>query len=164
MTPVLPGRVGRRRIGAAIALLAVIVAGLLTHLLVPGSAATDIAGDALYAAAAYLAIVVLAPRLRLLTVACLAAVWCIAVELFQLTGVPLAVGARFSPAFLVLGSTFAVRDLVVYVVAVVALAAGDAAVLRSGVGGSPWGGETPESPVDRTSLDAGVAQPPRRDR
>lgn len=147
MTPSDPDsrRRGRRRIGAALALLVVIAAGLLIHLLLPGSIVTDIAGDALYAAAAYLAIVVLAPRLRLLTVGGLAAVWCIVVELFQLTGVPLAVGARFPPAFLLLGSAFDARDLVVYVVAVAALTGADAAVSRFGAGGIDSRGVSPRS-------------------
>lgn len=107
-----------RRVGAAIALAAVIAAGLAVHLVLPDSAATDIAGDALYAVAAYAAIVLLAPRLTPPLVAAIAATWCVAVELFQLTGVPLALGGWFPPAMLLLGTVFDARDLIVYVAAV----------------------------------------------
>ncbi len=118
----LPWRPQARRLTAAGLLLLTVVAGLAVHSLAPDGAASDIAGDALYAVAAYLAAVVVLPRLRPRTVALIAAAWCTAVELFQLTGVPLRLGAEFSPVMLVLGTVFDARDLVIYLVAVVVMA------------------------------------------
>src|SRR5690349_9370841 len=111
----------RRRMPAAALLAAVVVAGLVVHAALPDTAATDIAGDALYAAAAYLAVVLIAPRLPALAVGGIAAVWCVGVELFQLTGLPLEWGARFAPVMLLLGTVFDARDLVVYVVTIALL-------------------------------------------
>lgn len=111
-------------------LSAVVGAGLTVHALLPDTAVTDVAGDALYAVAAYLAAVILAPRLRPLMVAAITATWCIAVELFQLTGIPLALGAAFPPSMLVLGTVFDARDLVVYVITVVVVGAADVTTSR----------------------------------
>lgn len=124
-----PGR--RRRLVASLLLLATVGAGLLVHAVLPDSAGSDIAGDALYAVAAYLAVVILAPRMGALAAGGIAAAWCVAVELFQLTGLPLAWGAAFPPAMLVLGTVFDPRDLVVYVVTIALAAAVDAALRRS---------------------------------
>ncbi|MFE5410684.1 DUF2809 domain-containing protein [Microbacterium sp. NPDC056569] len=127
-----------RRLVAALLLAATIVAGLLVHALLPDTAVTDIAGDALYAVAAYLAVVLLAPRLPALAAGAIAASWCVAVELFQLTGLPLAWGAQFSPVMLVLGTVFDPRDLLVYVVTIALATAADAAIrrVRAGAGAS----------------------------
>jgi len=131
--------VRRRRLIALIALVAVIAAGLVTNRVLTGSAATDIAGDALYAAAAYTGLVVLWPRARRIVLAGVAAAWCIGVELFQLTGVPALLSARFPPAALVFGSGFDARDLAVYVLAIVAALGLDSVVARrrSDPGSSP---------------------------
>ena len=111
--------VGRR--GAAVLVLAaVIVTGLAVHGLLPDTAATDIAGDALYAAAAYAALVVVAAPLPPLAIGGIAAAWCVGVELFQLTGLPSAWGASFAPVTLLLGTVFDARDLVVYIVTIAA--------------------------------------------
>ncbi|WP_396641597.1 DUF2809 domain-containing protein [Microbacterium sp.] len=121
----------RRRLIALGLLLVTVGAGLAVHLLAPDGAASDIAGDALYAVAVYLAVVILLPRVRVAVAGLIAAAWCVAVEVFQVTGVPLDLGRAFPPAVLVLGTVFDVRDVVVYLVtiAVVALADG---VLRGG--------------------------------
>lgn len=111
---------GRRRWVALVLLGAAVVAGLAAHALLPEGAASDIMGDALYAVAAYLAVIVIAPRLQPLAVAGVALAWCVAVELFQLTGVPQSWGAVFAPLRLVLGSAFDPRDLLVYALAVIA--------------------------------------------
>ena len=118
-----------RRVVAALLLVATIAAGLLVHGLLPDTPATDIAGDALYAVAAYLAVVLIAPRLPPLAAGAIAAGWCVAVELFQLTGLPLSWGAQFSPVMLLLGTVFDARDLLVYVAAI-ALATAVDALLR----------------------------------
>lgn len=108
-------------------LVAVVGTGLAVHVLLPDTAATDIAGDALYAAAVYFAVVIAAPGLRPLAAGAITAGWCIAVELFQLTGIPLDLGAVFAPWMLVLGTVFDARDLVVYVITAVVLGAADVA-------------------------------------
>jgi predicted Kef-type K+ transport protein len=118
---------GRRLLAGGLLALT-IVAGLAVHSFAPDSAASDIAGDALYAVAAYLAVVLVVPHLRVPAVALIAAVWCTFVELFQLTGIPLALGAAFSPVMLVLGTVFDARDLVVYLVTIVAVAGIDGAI------------------------------------
>ncbi|SIT77136.1 DUF2809 domain-containing protein [Microbacterium sp. RU33B] len=123
--------VKRRRIAAVVALAAVVTAGLAVHTLLPDSAVTDIAGDALYAAAVAAFIVVLAPRWNPLLIGGIAAAWCIGIELFQLTGVPVRVAEVFAPAVLVLGTVFDARDLVVYVLAIAVVTAVDVAVGRS---------------------------------
>lgn len=122
----------RRRAVAALALVAVIAAGLGIHLLLPGTAATDIAGDALYAAAAYAGVVLLAPRLSPPLVALAAGAWCVGVELFQLTGIPLVLGSAFPPAMLLLGTVFDARDLAIYLGAVVVAAFVDSATAAAG--------------------------------
>jgi hypothetical protein len=114
-----------RRIAALLLLAAVIVTGLVVHGLLPDTAATDIAGDALYAAAAYLGLVVVAGRLPALAIGGIAAAWCVGVELFQLTGMPSAWGANFAPVTLLLGTVFDARDLVVYIVTIGVLTALD---------------------------------------
>lgn len=89
-------------------------AGLIVHTVLPDTPASDIAGDALYALAVSLFVIALAPRLGSIVVGAIAAVWCVGVELFQLTGIPESLGAVFTPAMLVLGTVFDARDLLVY--------------------------------------------------
>lgn len=119
MSGLTPRRARRvRRGGAAIAIAALVIAGLVVHLALPDTSASDIAGDALYAVAVYAGIVLVAPGLRPIAAALIAAAFCIAIELFQLTGIPLRLGSVFPPAMLVLGTVFDPRDLVVYPAAV----------------------------------------------
>lgn len=120
-----------RRVVAGILLVLVVAAGLVVHFTLPDGDATDIAGDALYVAAVYAFVVVLAPRWSSLVVGSLVLVWCVGVELFQLTGMPLAWGARFAPIMLVLGTVFDARDLAVYATAAVALSVIDLALRRA---------------------------------
>ena len=112
--------VAPRRWVAGGLLAATIVAGLATHAWLPDSPASDITGDALYAVAAYLAIVLIAPRLPALAVGGIALGWCIGVELFQLTGLPVQWGETFPALMLLLGTVFDPRDLLVYAIAVIA--------------------------------------------
>lgn len=120
----------RRRVVAAIGIACAVTAGLFVHFALPDSHVTDIAGDALYAAAVYLGLVLLVPRWHPLLVGGVAAAWCVSVELFQLTGLPERWGAHFTPAMLVLGTVFEPRDIAVYVVTVAAAALVDMAVRR----------------------------------
>jgi hypothetical protein len=115
----------RRRIVAAVAAAATVVTGLGVHRFAPDGAPSDLAGDALYALLVYLLSVVIVPRRAVWVPALLAAAWCTLIELFQLTGLPLAWGDRFPPVMLVLGTVFDARDLVVYTVTVLAAATAD---------------------------------------
>jgi len=107
-----------------------IAAGLIVHLRVPGIAG-DIAGDALYAVLIYLLIVLVLPRVSRRIVAALALLFCIGIELLQLTAVPATVNQAFPPAALVLGRGFDQRDLLVYVVAVMIVLIVDASIARA---------------------------------
>ena len=117
-----------RRIAAAIALAAVVAAGLVVHRVLPGSTGADVAGDALYTAAVYAGLV-LVTACRPIAAGITAAAWSVAVELFQATGIPSALAAAFPPMALVLGTAFDARDLVVYVFAALVATALDTAVL-----------------------------------
>ena len=121
----------RRRLAALVALAAVIAAGLLVHKAMSGSTATDVAGDALYAVAAFTGLVLLFPRAPRFALAGAAALWCVGVELLQLTGVPLAIAERVPPVTLLLGTGFDARDLVVYVCAAAVAGMTDAATGRA---------------------------------
>ncbi|WP_345802256.1 DUF2809 domain-containing protein [Microbacterium sp. AZCO] len=123
-----------RRVWAAVLLALTLGAGLVVHLVLPDSHATDIAGDGLYAVAVYLAVVIVAPRLPAVVVAAIALAWCVGVELFQLTGLPGEWAAIFPPIVLVFGTVFDARDLVVYAVTV-ALALGLDLAITAGVRG-----------------------------
>lgn len=119
-----------RRLAAAAALAACVAAGLAVHALVPDGAVGDITGDALYAVAIYAGLVLLFAPVRPLVLAATAAAWCVGVELFQLTGVPLALAAAFRPAALVFGTGFDARDLAVYPAAIAVAWAIDTAIRR----------------------------------
>ncbi len=126
-----------RRTAAAIALAATIAAGLATRAAAVPDLLGDVAGDALYTVAVFAGVVLLAPRLGSPVVGAIAAGWSVAVELFQATGVPIALAAVFRPIALVLGTGFDARDLVVYVAAAVVavlvdLAAGSTRRARRG--------------------------------
>lgn len=128
MTPARAGTV--RRVAAAVALVLTVAAGLFVSGVLPDTVATDVAGDALYVVVVWALVVVLAPRLPALAVAGIVLVWCVAVELFQLTGLPDAWGAAFTPIMLVLGTVFDPRDLLIYAVATVVLLVVDLGVSR----------------------------------
>ncbi|WP_256728892.1 DUF2809 domain-containing protein [Microbacterium oleivorans] len=123
-------RAFRRRLVALVGAGMTIAAGLLVHRVLPDTAASDIAGDALYALLVYLLVIAVAPRLRIRLAAAIGAAWCVAVELLQLTGLPASAGASFPPAMLVLGTVFDPRDLVVYLVTIGFAAGTDAALRR----------------------------------
>ncbi len=94
-------------------------------------------GDVLYAVAMFLALALVRPRAAPWRLAAVTLAGCTAIELFQLTGVPLAL-ARAQPwTRWILGTTFAWHDLGCYV-------AGSAAALvvsrRVGAGGDQGAG------------------------
>ena len=107
MTPV------RRRVAPAAALAAVVLAGLVVATRVPDPWG-DVGGDVLYAVATYLLVALVLARSRPVVVGALALAWCWAVEALQATGLAAAVNDEVPPAAWLLGSTFAVRDLVCY--------------------------------------------------
>jgi Protein of unknown function (DUF2809) len=129
----------RRRVAAAVILGAAILLGLIVHTGLPDTAATDIAGDALYPIAMYAGIVLIAPRSRPIVVGLLALAWCIGIEFFQLTGIPSAAGAVFPPAMLVLGTVFDARDLWVYALTIVVVWAIDGMLDRGRSAGTTEG-------------------------
>ncbi len=109
---------GRRRLIAAGLAVVTVLAGLAVRFALRRGAASDVAGDGLYAILIYLIVIFLAPRARPAVAAVVAGSLCVAIELFQLTGLPVAWAATFPPIALVLGTGFDARDIVVYLVAV----------------------------------------------
>ncbi len=83
-------------------------------------AVADKLGDLLYAALATFGVWLLAPRVPAVVLGGVAAAWCLAVELLQLTGLPAAAAEVTPLARLVLGSGFDAWDLPAYAVGVVA--------------------------------------------
>ncbi|GAA3230447.1 DUF2809 domain-containing protein [Oerskovia jenensis] len=115
---VAPGdRAARRRSRPRVlAVLVVVVAlGLVVTTQVPDPVG-DVVGDLLYAVAVYVALVLVAPRLRPWVAGAGVLAWCWLVEALQATPVVAAVLDVVPAAAWVLGSTFAVRDLVLYLV------------------------------------------------
>ncbi|MFJ6652721.1 DUF2809 domain-containing protein [Microbacterium sp. NPDC091313] len=119
-----------RRIAAFVALALLVGAGLGVHRFLAGSVVADVAGDALYACAAYSGLVLLAPRARRGAPAAIALTWCVAVEMLQLSGLPAQWATEVPVVRFVLGTGFDARDLVVYAAAVAVIWATDAAFSR----------------------------------
>jgi len=90
----------------------------------------DPAAHALYAVLIYLLVALVRPRSRPWKAAAVAMGFCLAVELFQLTGIPIALTEITPVSRLVLGTTFSAGDLIVSAFAIAAVAAIDAAVRR----------------------------------
>lgn len=126
----------RRRITLAVVAAVTVGIGLVVHLGVSGMIG-DIVGDALYAVLIYLLVAFLAPRRPRPAIAVVAFVFCAAVELLQLTGLPREWATLFPPIRLVLGSGFDVRDLAVYAGAVAVAALVDVVVTRASAGSGP---------------------------
>lgn len=93
---------------------------LVAGLAVAGSdlVVADKPGDLLYAALATFGVWLLAPHAPAVVLGGVAAVWCLAVELLQLTGLPAAAAGLTPLARLVLGSGFDAWDLPAYAVGV----------------------------------------------
>jgi len=96
------------------------LAGLMTVVLGLGirtfsdGAWTGPAGDALYAVLAYVLLALLIPRKPKALTAAAAVAACGMIELFQLTGLPAALGRSWPPIRLVLGTTYGTADLLAY--------------------------------------------------
>lgn len=80
-------------------------------------------GDVLSPVFAYLVLAMAMPRARPLALALAAFAVCFALELFQLTGIPQALGQEQGWVRWFLGTTFAWHDVVCYVVGAAAIAA-----------------------------------------
>ncbi|THE08817.1 DUF2809 domain-containing protein [Microbacterium oleivorans] len=119
----------RRLLGVAVVLVAV-AGGLAVHFGAGEGAASDIAGDALYVVAVWGGLVALFPRWSSWLVGAIVLVWCVVVELFQLTGLPVRWAGEWPPIVLVFGTVFDARDLLVYAVTALVIAGTDAAVRR----------------------------------
>lgn len=119
----------RRRVVLALLAAATVALGLVVHRGLPGTIG-DVAGDALYAALAFLLIALVVPRWSRAAIAVMAFAVCAGIELFQLTGLPREWASAFPPVGLVLGSGFDGRDILVYAVAVAVVALLDLVATR----------------------------------
>jgi uncharacterized membrane protein YdbT with pleckstrin-like domain len=106
----------RRMLLAAIAAL-IVITGLLVHFAIRGVVA-DFVGDALYAVLVYLVVSFILVRRSSWHIALIAVLFCVAIELLQLTGLPDALAEVFPPSRYLLGTTFSTLDLVAYIVGV----------------------------------------------
>lgn len=111
-------------------LAAAVTLGLLSRLRPIGWPLYDKSlGDILYAVAAYLVLAMLLFRWRPSWVAAVALLLCLAIEVFQATGIP----ARYAHVALVrwlLGTTFSWHDVGCYVVGVGVMTVADVLLLR----------------------------------
>jgi hypothetical protein len=133
-----------RRLALALAALPLVPVGLAVARGTDGPAGA-FAGDALYAALVYAVVAAVAVRVRPAAVAGLASLFCAAVELFQLTGIPAGLAEAVPVVSLVLGTTFQWSDLLAYALGAVAAALVDAVSRRAagscrGAPNSPSGG------------------------
>jgi D-alanyl-D-alanine carboxypeptidase len=94
---------------------AVVLAGLGARALLPATLGGP-AGDALYATLVVVLVALVRPGAPAWVTATVGFAVCVAVELFQLTGVPAALADAWPPLRLALGTTFAAIDLVRYAV------------------------------------------------
>ena len=97
----------------------IVATGLLVHYLTEGIVG-DFVGDALYAVLLYLVVSFVMVSRSSRQVAVVAILLCVAVEVFQLTGVPESLAEHFTPVRYLLGTTFNALDLVAYAVGVLA--------------------------------------------
>jgi hypothetical protein len=123
--------VSRRRLWLAGSAVATIALGLAVHRWMPG-AAGDFTADAAYAVLIYLLVATVAPRLNGVAVFLAAVVFCFAIELAQLSDIPLRLAKAVPLVSLVLGTTFAPRDLLAYVLGALAVAVADCVIRRAG--------------------------------
>jgi hypothetical protein len=115
-----------------LALAVTVALGLLSRLRPIGWPPYDKSlGDVLYAVAFYLAFALAFPRQAVGVIAAAALGWCLAVELFKLTGLPLRLQHHLAARWL-LGTTFSLHNLLCYLAGVAAIALLDGALLRPG--------------------------------
>ena len=93
----------------------VVVAGLGARAVLPAPVAGPV-GDALYATLVVLLVVAVRPRTSPPAAVVVGFAVCVVIELFQLTGVPVALAERVPVVRLVLGTTFWAPDLLRYAI------------------------------------------------
>ncbi|WP_157802519.1 DUF2809 domain-containing protein [Sediminihabitans luteus] len=158
---VAPPRARRRT--AALALVLAVAAGLgVVRLPQPWG---DMGGDLVYAVAVYAAIVLVLPRMRPVWVAVVAVSTCWVIELAQATGLVGVVVDAVPAARWVLGTTFAVRDLVLYAVGGVLALLVDRGLVRLARGsvrsGSGRSGSARSRPQGAQGVDNSVHNHPQ---
>lgn len=104
-----------RRVVAGSAGISVLIVGVLVDRLVVTSVPLV---DVLYAAFAYLLVVLIRPGMALTRAATSALGFCIAIELLQLTPIPEVLVTALPPTRFVFGTTFALEDLLAYAIGV----------------------------------------------
>ena len=130
----MPIQTSRQRTATTLAI--VIVLGILSRVLPLGFPWWDkYLGDALYAAAFYLALSLLWPRIRIKLRGALTALYVTSIELFQLTPIPAQLNQSDNLliklfAYLVLGSAFSPEDLLAYGAGILAMILVDEAWLH----------------------------------
>jgi hypothetical protein len=105
----------RPRLALVRVAVAVVAAGLGARALLPASLGGP-AGDTLYATFVVVLVALARPTTPAWLSATLGFALCVAVELFQLTGVPVTLADHWAPVRLALGTTFAATDLLRYAV------------------------------------------------
>ncbi len=126
-----------RRRSAAACVPLLIALGLASRFLGTGPVA-DAAGGVFYAVLIYVLLVLLRPGAAMLSNALGALGFCVALELFQLTEIPLELASVFAPVRLVLGTTFVPLDLLAYAIGAAAAPIADLLLgrIRSAAPGS----------------------------
>lgn len=104
----------RRRLLAAVAGL-ILVTGLVVHFTIMG-AAGDFVADALYAVMLFVVLSIVFVRSSGWRIGLITLLVCLAIEFFQLTGIPAALAEVFPLSRLALGTTFTAVDLLAYLV------------------------------------------------
>jgi hypothetical protein len=148
----------------AVVLVFIVALGILSRLHPIGWLLYDKSlGDALYAAAAYLAAALVLRRLHPASIAALALAWCFAVETFQATGIP-AEYARLGVVRWLIGTEFAWHDLACYVVGIAGILTFDLLTRPARRQGHerPWQATRPEKDSPAPDTPIGLIRPDRK--
>jgi hypothetical protein len=126
---------GRSRLALTAVLTAIVASGVLSRVIVVGEPLFDkYLGDALYAAMLYCFVALAWPTLSTRAVLLIACALVLAIEAFQLTGVPAAMRLSGDPlqrlVSFALGTEFSMRDIVAYAVGLAAIAGVDSVLRR----------------------------------
>jgi hypothetical protein len=111
------------RLRLALLLVATVIVGVASRRAHLGIAVWDKSvGDVLYAVAAYLTLGIAFPRMPVRVCAAITFVFCFAIELFQITGIPMELGRTHPWTHWFLGSAFGWHDVLCYAIGVVLIA------------------------------------------
>src|SRR5512138_2535650 len=101
------------RVRLALLLVATLALGIVSRKVRLGWTPWDKSlGDALYAVCVYLAIALVQPRMNRRVLAMVAFLVCFAIEMFQKTGIPLALERKHPWVHWILGSAFGWEDVI----------------------------------------------------